>query len=385
MAIQNIETEYKPHFSLGALYSGFNAANTQQSNAEEILRSVLANKQKQQEMPYDLMVKQYEGTLADAKKNDPRYIAELIKGYIGQMQSQQAAGSKAMSTVDTGIRASNAENINKASLDELLSAISQSQLQGDGTIGDFSLTAAQEKPSLFGMSPSNPIQGALPDGYGKGSVWPDGLGLSPNPLIPFGAMASEASLRGTMDKEMDGVPQQNNTKQPLFSNMWNAAVNTPEQAQKMQLGEQRGNFTLDNTSIRAEASLAAARDRINAASSKWPSLQQELARQYRILEGTEAGDPELAEMTINRIINDKITTTASMQKPGGLSIQDGQLVQVPPSAEAARQSPALSGTNNPRFQQFGNRRKAIQEEQNKGVVEGKTSSGVKFKITDTGK
>jgi len=112
MPVQDINTGYKPEFGLGALYSGWNAGTRMRSNEEEILQQLLANRQKQQEMPHDLDIKRYEGALANAKRLSPDYIPEALRGYIGQMQSQQAAGTGAMQTMQGKVDAVNAENAN---------------------------------------------------------------------------------------------------------------------------------------------------------------------------------------------------------------------------------------------------------------------------------
>ena len=100
--MQNIQTGYTPEFSLGAFFAGENAANTEAANEEELIKSFLANQRERQMQPIDVEKAQlgldparYESQLAQAKSRNPNYIQEQLRGQIGQMQTQAAAGEKA--------------------------------------------------------------------------------------------------------------------------------------------------------------------------------------------------------------------------------------------------------------------------------------------------
>jgi len=54
MAFAQIDTGYKPEFSLGALYQGFNAGNADQMAQEELIKQFLANQREQQMQPTDV-------------------------------------------------------------------------------------------------------------------------------------------------------------------------------------------------------------------------------------------------------------------------------------------------------------------------------------------
>jgi len=54
MAFQEISTGYKPEFTLGGLYHGFNAANAEDMSQEEILKQYLLNQREQQMQPLDI-------------------------------------------------------------------------------------------------------------------------------------------------------------------------------------------------------------------------------------------------------------------------------------------------------------------------------------------
>ena len=103
--MQNINTGYTPEFGLGAFFAGQNAANTQAANEEELARLFLANQRELSMQPLDVQRKQlevpgleYDAALARAKRSDPNYIPKVLQGYIGQMDSQIAAGRGAMAT-----------------------------------------------------------------------------------------------------------------------------------------------------------------------------------------------------------------------------------------------------------------------------------------------
>ncbi len=95
MAMQMMDTAYRPDGPLGALFSGMNAAYAEQAQQLEVIKNFLANQREQASQPFDMMGKEYDGRLAQAKMNDPNYIPMQIQGQIGQMQSQAAAGENA--------------------------------------------------------------------------------------------------------------------------------------------------------------------------------------------------------------------------------------------------------------------------------------------------
>jgi len=103
--MQNINTGYQPEFGLGAFFAGQNAANTQAANEEELARLFLANQRELSMQPLDIQRKQlempgleYDAKLARAKAADPDYINKALQGYMGQMNSQIAAGRGALAT-----------------------------------------------------------------------------------------------------------------------------------------------------------------------------------------------------------------------------------------------------------------------------------------------
>jgi len=102
--MQTIDTGYKPEFGLGAFFSGQNAANAEAANQEELIKQFLANQQSRQMNPLEVQAKQlsldpmkYDSQMARAKMADPKYIPAMMRGNMGQMASQEAAGNTALS------------------------------------------------------------------------------------------------------------------------------------------------------------------------------------------------------------------------------------------------------------------------------------------------
>jgi hypothetical protein len=90
-----ISTGYKPEYGLGAVYQGINAADSEALNQEEIIKAYLANQREQQMQPLDVQTKQWDAASAQDKLNNPQYRKMALDGFIGQMQSQAAAGETA--------------------------------------------------------------------------------------------------------------------------------------------------------------------------------------------------------------------------------------------------------------------------------------------------
>lgn len=130
--MQNIETGYKPEFGLGAWFAGENAANTEAANEEDLIKSFLANQRERQMQPIDVEKAQlgldparYESQLAQAKSRNPNYIQEQLRGQIGQMQTQAAAGEKAKTLLPFAIKAEQGTLENTAEDNSLMQQFKQ--------------------------------------------------------------------------------------------------------------------------------------------------------------------------------------------------------------------------------------------------------------------
>ena len=314
MPVQDINTGYKPEFGLGALYSGWNAGTRMRSNEEEILQQLLANRQKQQEMPYDLDIKRYEGALANAKRLSPNYIPEALRGYIGQMQSQQAAGTGAMQTMQGKVDAVNAENANSTGENVLNKMIRDIQTGQGGNIG-------------FGKFGS-----ARMEGDGNLGLYQDVMN---NPDI-----TPEQRMLIEQDAQKSGML---NKSQGLLDKFMSAAVNTPKHQQALALGEQRGNFGLANTQMRSQAQIEAMRERVARMNIKDPTESQRRAYALAVYSGQIQGDVEAADRYLQMQTYMDVQKSGTNQKPGGydLSEQTG-LTREPSVANRTVRPPAYN-------------------------------------------
>lgn len=118
MALPMIETGYKPEFGLGAVYQGFNAANADNSAELEIIKQFLANQREQQMQPLDVNIKQTESDRATVGRS-PEMLDAYQRGYIGQNDSQAAAGTKAQALLPFAIAAEQSKAKRDTSSDNL--------------------------------------------------------------------------------------------------------------------------------------------------------------------------------------------------------------------------------------------------------------------------
>jgi len=94
MAFQEISTGYKPEFTLGGLYHGFNAANAEDLNKEELIKQFLANQHAQVQNPLDEQTTA-QTLLANQYKTSPDYQVGMRDTISGQGMSNLAAGQTA--------------------------------------------------------------------------------------------------------------------------------------------------------------------------------------------------------------------------------------------------------------------------------------------------
>ena len=110
--INQIETGYKPEFSLGAWYAAENANAARQANEEELLKQRLANQQSQVMNPLEAQLKQlsvapaqYEEALSQARLTDPDYIRSMLNERKGQAALAEVTGRKAKALEPFAIKA----------------------------------------------------------------------------------------------------------------------------------------------------------------------------------------------------------------------------------------------------------------------------------------
>ena len=130
--MNTISTGYIPDGALGAMFMGMNAANAQDQNDQDLARMFLANQREQQMQPLDVQLKQlqvapaqFQEKLAQSKMNSPDYIPAELRGYIGQMNTQDASGQKAQALLPFQIKAEKGSLENQANDNSLLQQFQQ--------------------------------------------------------------------------------------------------------------------------------------------------------------------------------------------------------------------------------------------------------------------
>jgi len=254
--MQTISTGYQPEFGLGAYFAGQNAANTEASNKEELIKAFLANQQAQQDYqqksqmnPLDLLAKQqsnqvgeYDAAYAQKKLQDPNYMDANIAGQIGQMQTQEAAGKTALG------------------------------------LQPFKLEA--EKSNLEGQKATNETLWTINDIDDKLAA---GGGTDENGnVVPFNQM-----------QKMFMQNKRNQLTEQLKA--------TPEFQGKKELADDKSTSAIEIANIRAQAAIDAAEKRAEA-SKKEAKYNEILMQQYKIVADPTASleDKTIAQKIIDQ-------------------------------------------------------------------------------------
>ena len=96
MAYQEISTGYKPEFTLGGLYHGFNAANAEDISQEELMKQYLANQREQQMQPLDIekalltnqgMGFDMSGKQLASEQAELQRTAPMLQGFVDSKQA----------------------------------------------------------------------------------------------------------------------------------------------------------------------------------------------------------------------------------------------------------------------------------------------------------
>lgn len=328
MAFNPIETDYRPNFGLGAYYQGINAANAKQLTEEDILKAFLANQKEQNEQPLDLMVKQWQAAHAQDQLNSPEYRKSMLDGYMGQMQSQIAAGRKASETVASEIPAINQDNKNKFEVAKLLEQFRNSQL------GQNQPTSSYEQPT--------PLQG---DNGKMGFNFGSASNALQNPDL-----TSQQRQLIMQDAGKRGENVLSTFKQ---SGLENALVNDPEHLKAIDKIRAMGENQLNVADTRGQYLLKAALARLQKPGEKPLTLDQGVQRALRIISGLEKGDIEAANTFVNQAELYGVRKNAMAYPANAINLpatqQAGGQIQNSPSA-AQQATEFLTGDNTRRNQ-----------------------------------
>jgi len=366
MSFAQIDTNYKPDFGLGAYYQGINAANAKQLSEEEILKAFLANQKEQNEQPLDLIIKNWQAQHAQDQTNNPEYRKSMLEGYMGQMNSQIAAGRKAQDTVGTEIPAINQENKNKEFLGNLLEQFNKGRLgqtseqqqpqQSQGNIG-FNMQAPQEGP-IGNISKQSDMLKSFGTDYKTAPDMPSANYMINE--INRGLANPNIKPKDKQDllKEKQRILTELNGQPPVLSNMVQAPqeapivpqgnslaqiqdvlVNTPEHLQKMEQYKQMGANQANVADIRGNYLLKAAMQRLTKPNEKPLNIDQTAARASRIIAGQEDGDKQAAEIVLQELGVYGLRKNPASYQGTNLNLpatqQTGQIQNAPSAIEQA--------------------------------------------------
>jgi hypothetical protein len=396
-----ISTGYQPEFGLGALYQGFNAANADRLNEEEVLKHFLQNQKDIREAPLNQIIKQWEAKQAEGKMGDPEYLAKMMEGYKGQMNSQIAAGNKGMRTWESEADATNQDNKNKSFIGGLLEQFNRGRMgqtpeQPQGGIG-FNMQPPEQVSPIGNISKESDMIKSFGSDYRNAPDMPSAnymineinRGLA-NPNIKPKDKQDLLKEKQRILAELNGQPPvlSNMMQQPqeapvspqnnVLAQLQNVLVNTPEHLQKMALLNARGENALELVGKRNEGMLASAMKRVNK--DKPLNIDQTIAKAGRILAGLEEGDKEAARIIIEELRDYKLSTNPQAYNGTQMNIpatqKSGEVTNFPNALEQSR-----AGRSNRMLTGDSTRRKEAQEQ--RGVATGQVSSGNKFKVERT--
>jgi hypothetical protein len=292
--MQTIDTGYKPEFGLGAYFAGQNAANTEDLNQEELIKNFLANQKAREMDPLDITRRQqenqiglYEQATADAKRNDPEYIKNLISGTIGQFKSQATAARIGEATESNKTKSENSKFAEDADAAEAELKIRDMIRKGEGSIGfpttqqpipatpmvgnftnfmkpptstnggaDWKVPPQQQQAAdrmamltLLSEWEKNPNDAKLTAEISSMRKRMNGSSVKGGDPLPIGGVND-----GQMASPMPDVPNQvaMNSGTPEFKSLMQSMVDTPEQRRKMLLGEGKSLGQIEAAKIRAQ-------------------------------------------------------------------------------------------------------------------------------------
>lgn len=144
--------------ALQSMFSGMDQANKEDKALQELQGLFLGNQREMAMQPLDIQRKQYDNKVAqlqaaeaNAKRNSPTYIPWMLKGYEGQMKTQNAAGEKAQILLPFQTAADRTKLVDEEQTANLLSQFKEAQqlrMQGgdideQGVLHKFSPQQAQ--------------------------------------------------------------------------------------------------------------------------------------------------------------------------------------------------------------------------------------------------
>lgn len=236
MALPQMDTAWRPDFGLGAYVSGQNAANTESSAQEELVKQFLANQRERQMQPLDVDVRAQEAGLARAKMADPEFNKWYLEMTKGQGKSMGAAGDAAQALLPYNIKnkIQEAETQNtQGDLLQRLWKLKQNAITGTG--GSIGFDMSTDKPEImqgFKWQISPEVQ-AQRDADALQLVEQE---IKDNPNDPALKRYAE-TLRSK--SQVRGPTQTIQTDNPQYEQLMRMLMDTPEFRQKLMQQDER--------------------------------------------------------------------------------------------------------------------------------------------------
>ena len=276
MAINQIETGYKPEFGLGAMWAGENAANAEMANQLDFIKQFLANQREQQMQPLDVGVRQWEAAAAQDKMNDPLFRQMVLKGGIGKNQSDAAKGQLDAATIQSLIDLTQAQHAQGTGKANLISIFQNAQQQAIDALGSPQQDAPIPTPQPEMNAPTSGFNWQVsPQAQQARDRQPLGIMLkeledNPNDLNLIKDIQNRKKTIGNFVPQQEQVPQaglqevpQPQQTAPLgsrYRQIANILKDTPEHIGRMEELAASTDAKIQVANITAEARLKAAQE-----------------------------------------------------------------------------------------------------------------------------
>jgi hypothetical protein len=273
MAINQIETGYKPEFGLGAMWAGENAANAEMANQLDFIKQFLANQREQQMQPLDVNIRGMESDRATQARS-PDMLQAYKDMYLAQRDTTKAAGDKARELSNLDITTGRQDLQHKQAIGSLIAKLDALKAGGDGGQIGFPMQPQQEQPTTniigkFSGDPNatlsainripNPTDKqqalqAFKQQYGDISASPvQAANANNSPLVPQPPTRNGGITQGS----------------PEYERIMQALVDQPELRSKLIISDQK----LDSSEYGKLLDLRRARERGAGSSGKDPYIE----------------------------------------------------------------------------------------------------------------